>query len=161
MEKLQDYEVLGVEMKVHFKIGKYSMIGYIDLLLRHKETGEILLVDHKSAGKFFGKNGQPLKSQADNLAAYSKQMYLYSKAVYDLYGKYPDKIVWNHFFDKNISVIEFNQEDYEAALNWALETIEKIYQEEEFPAKKSYMLCHVLCGFRNSCLYASEEDEEE
>lgn len=161
LEKLQDYEVLGVEMEVHFKIGKYSMIGYIDLLLRHKETGEILLVDHKSAGRFFGKNGQPLKSQADNLAAYSKQMYLYSKAVYDLYGKYPDKIIWNHFFDKNISVIEFNQEDYEAALNWALETIEKIYQEEEFPAKKSYMLCHVLCGFRNSCLYASEEDEEE
>ena len=88
-------------------------------------------------------------------------MYLYSKAVYDLYGKYPDKIIWNHFFEKTISVIEFNQEDYEAALSWALETIEKIYQEEEFPAKKSYMLCHVLCGFRNSCLYASEEDEEE
>ena len=57
MEKLQDYEVLGVEMEVHFKIGKYSMIGYIDLLLRHKETGEILLVDHKSAGRFFGKTG--------------------------------------------------------------------------------------------------------
>lgn len=85
-----------------------------------------------------------MKSQADNLAAYSKQMYLYSKAVYDLYGKYPDKIIWNHFFEKTISVIEFNQEDYEAALNWALETIEKIYQEEEFPQRKvicSAMFC--------------------
>src|SRR5574344_379288 len=30
------YEILGVEKEVHFKIGKYDFVGYIDLLLRNK-----------------------------------------------------------------------------------------------------------------------------
>ena len=59
---LDKYEILGVEKEVKFKIGDYEMVGYIDLLLREKESGKIIVLDHKSASLKFKKNGDISKS---------------------------------------------------------------------------------------------------
>ena len=159
MHQLDNYEVLGVEKEVHFEIGEYHFIGFIDLLLRNKTTGKIIIVDHKSSDHFLKKDGSPLKNQQANFEAYSKQMYLYSKAVYDEYGEYPDRIIWNHFFDQQVTNIPFKYEDYCATQQWALDIIHRIYADENYEAVPNYMMCKVLCGFRNSCCYAKEEGE--
>lgn len=157
IERLKDYEILGVEKKVLFEIDGYKFIGFIDLLLRHKKTKKILLIDHKSLDHFMKKDGTPLKSQLSYFEAYSKQMYLYSRPIFEEYGEYPDRIIWNHFFDQQITNIPFNKDDYENALKWAINIIRMIYKDKKFNAKHSYMMCKVLCGYRNSCCYANEE----
>lgn len=159
LNDMVQYEILGVEKEVRFELDGYKFIGFIDLLIRNKTTKEIIIVDHKSSDHFLKKDGTPLKNQKDNFEAYSKQMYLYSKAVYDEYGKYPTRIVWNHFYDMQVTNIPFNKDDYDAALQWAVEIIRKIYADSEFNAVNNYMMCGVLCGYRNSCCYAKEESE--
>lgn len=159
LDEMGNYEILGVEKKVNFEIDSYKFVGFIDLLLRNKTTQEIILVDHKSSDHFLKKDGKPLKNQLENFTAYSKQMYLYSKAIHDEYGEYPTRIVWNHFFDQSITNIPFNKDDYDAALRWAVDLIKQVYQDEEFQAVNNYMMCGVLCGYRNSCCYAHEEGE--
>ena len=161
LDDMAQYEILGVEKEVRFELDEYKFIGFIDLLIRNKTTKEIIIVDHKSSDHFLKKDGTPLKNQKDNFEAYSKQMYLYSKAVYDEYGEYPTRIVWNHFYDMQVTNIPFNKDDYDATLQWAVEIIKKIYTDSEFNAVNNYMMCGVLCGYRNSCCYAKEESEND
>ena len=152
---LDKYEVLGIEKKVHFKVGKYSFVGYIDLLLKDKETGEIIVIDHKSSEFPLGKKGKVLKRKQEAYLSYKRQLYLYSKAIIEEYVVPPSKIKWNYFREKQWLELPFIQEEYEEALDWAEKTIEKIINEEEFPARVDYFYCHNLCGFRNSCEYKS------
>lgn len=159
LTRLEHYETLGVEKEVHFKIDDYNFVGYIDLLLKNKGTDDIILVDHKSLDHFLKKDGTPLKNKLENFEAYSKQMYLYSKAIYSEYKKYPTMIVWNHFFEQTLTKIPFRKDNYCKTLDWAKMIIEQIYKDTEFNANKSYMMCNVLCGYRNSCCYANEGDE--
>ena len=154
---LKNYEILGVEKKVNFKIENYKFVGYIDLLLRNKDTKEILLVDHKSTNHFLKKDGTPLKDKLSFFETYSNQMYLYSKAVYEEYGEFPKRIIWNHFFEQAITNIPFDINEYKKAIQWALDVIKAIYKDSKFNANKTYMMCNVLCGYRNSCYYAMEE----
>ena len=158
LSELDNYEILGVEKEVHFELQGYKFIGFIDLLLQNKISGEIILVDHKSSDHFMKKDGKPLKNQLSNFEAYSKQMYLYSYPIYQEYGKYPSRIVWNHFYEQTITNIPFVKENYDKTLNWAVDIIHKIYQDEEFAAHLNYMMCHVLCGYRNSCEYVKGEE---
>lgn len=48
------------------------MIGYIDLLIKNKETGEIIIVDHKSKKKFSSKAEEK---------KYRKQLEFYTKSL--------------------------------------------------------------------------------
>lgn len=75
------YEILGVEVKLEFKIGKYDFVGYADLVVKNKENGEVILIDHKQATHFMKKDGTPLKNQLENFLAYRHQMYIYCKGV--------------------------------------------------------------------------------
>ena len=152
------YEILGVEEEFHWKIGKYKCIGFADLVVRDKSTKEIILIDHKSAPPFFGKKGQLLKAQTDNFESYSKQMYMYCKPIYEKYGEYPSKIVWNHMFDNTKTEITFSMEDYEKTLAWFKKTVKDIYNDKKFEACKNYMMCYQLCNYRLDCEYKEEND---
>ena len=81
-------------------------------------------------------------------------MYLYAYAVNDVYGKFPDKIVWNHFKDGGrLAEIQFSKRDYNKSLKWIVDTIHDIEKEEDWPDKKDIFYCNNLCGFRSSCEY--------
>lgn len=157
--KLTDYEILGVEKEYHWKIGKYKFIGFVDLIIRHKITKEIILIDHKSADHFLKKNGEVLKNQEENFKAYSHQMYMYCKPILEEFGQQVNTIVWNHFFENQLTVIPFVQADYDETQEWAKKTVQTIYKDNEFKENKSYMRCKILCGFRNSCEYNNEGGE--
>lgn len=158
-----EYEVIGVELEVHWKIGKYNCIGYIDLILKRKSDGKIFLIDHKSASHFMKKDGTPLKNQEENFIAYKHQMYMYSDAIKKKLGFYPDYIVWNHFLDNgHKTIIPFSKEELNETLVWFKRTVKEIYSDEMFEPKKNYMMCYQLCDYRNGlCEYKQMWKEEE
>ena len=157
---LDGYEVIGSEIKQHFSVCGYDFIGFIDLLLKDKSTGELVLVDHKASSKFLKKNGQPYANMKESYESYSIQMYLYCIAIKNTFGKYPAKIVWHHFKDGSIDVVPFDIKGIENAKNWVLDTLEAIENDESFECNKSYIMCSQLCDFRNDCEYKEDQDDE-
>lgn len=151
------YEILAVEKRFNWKIDGHKMTGIADLILRRKEDKKIILVDHKSSDHFLKKNGEVLKSKEDEFAQYKRQMYIYADAMKHSkeFKCYPDLIVWNHFLDDGeLTVTQFDKDDYDTTMKWVSETIDKIYADEEFVANKSYVMCNQLCDYRNGyCEY--------
>lgn len=156
---LKDYEILGVEKRIKVDINGYEFIGFIDLLVKNRTTNEISVIDHKSASYPFKKDGKSIlqRSKAD-FSKYSKQMYLYCKAVYEEYGVYPKWIVWNHFKEQKIAKIQFVKDDYDKAIKWFSNKIEKIKEDEIFDANVEFFYCTHLCDFRSSCEYANQDE---
>lgn len=143
---LTKYEVLGVEKKVEFEIDGHKFIGFIDLLL--KDGKDIIVLDHKSSEYPYGKSGKIKKKSIDKVKSYKRQLYLYSKAVYEELGVYPKKIVWNYFRECKFDVQLFDTEEYNESLEWAKSVIERIYKADEFEMVDDYFFCNHLCDFR-------------
>ena len=159
--QLDGYEILGVEKEIQFEIGGYPMIGFIDLLLRNEETGEIVIVDHKSSTIKIKKNGEVSKTDMPHFEEFKKQLYLYSIPILEEYGRV-DKLRWNMFKDGNWIEIPFDEDEFKAAKEWALNTIKEIEQEkdwEPFDDVNGYY-CRNLCSFRDRCKYKLEKQEE-
>lgn len=151
---MENYEIVWVEQRVNFKVWNRPFTGFIDLLLRNKSTGRLVLVDHKSADPFFKKQGGVLKSQEESFQAYSHQMYLYCKGIFEVLGEFPDKIVWHHFKNNGeLTVIDFSAEEYEKTKDWAKKLIQKIYRDSAYSERRSYLQCHELCNYRSTCEY--------
>lgn len=149
------YEIIWVERRVSFKIGRRSFTGFVDLLLKDRITGQLILIDHKSNDPFFKKNSSDiLKNQQEHFEAYSHQMYLYCYGIYQEFGVFPSKIVWHHFKHNGaLSVIDFNKDNYLETLDWAKSLVSKIYRDKKFSAKMSYIYCRELCNYRVDCEY--------
>lgn len=155
------YEVLGVEKEVRFEIDGNKFVGFIDLLARDLD-GKIIVTDHKSATLKWTKTGRLSKQSAQKMENYKRQLYLYCKALIDE-GVQPNYLCWNFFNDKKLYKIPFNEDEYEAALQWATETINLIRATEEFEHHEDWYFCHNICDMRNLCEYCVWEkpDAEE
>lgn len=162
---LNDYEILGVEKSINYKLCDYNFVGFIDLLLRDKSDGKIIIVDNKSSEYPFRKDGKVKAKLKDTFDKYKKQMYLYAHAVESEYGELPKELWWNHFKDcGQISKIPFLYNEYIASIDWILNTINKIEAEENYSSvieecscndelAKEYFYCNNLCSFRHCCEY--------
>lgn len=159
----ENYEIIGVERVFKWTIGKHKMIGIIDAVFKNKVSGDVYLVDHKSASHFLKKNGEPLKNSQENFELYKKQMYLYADAMKKTLGYFPKYIVWNHFLDEGkLTIIPFDIDEYNEAIHWVKETIKQIYSDTEFTAKYDYMRCNEFCNYRNGyCEFKELLMEEE
>lgn len=151
---LDKYEVLGVEKEVRFQIAGKDFVGYIDLLLKEKETGKIIILDHKSASIKILKNGKVSKSDQEHVREFIRQLCLYAIPIIEEYG-HVDELWWNLFKDKNWLKMPFNKEDYDEAIQWAEDTLKLIETEKEWlPNNSSLYYCNYLCGQRNhACEY--------
>ena len=151
---LDKYEVLGVEKEVRFQIAGKDFVGYIDLLLKEKETGKIIILDHKSASIKILKNGKVSKSDQEHVREFIRQLCLYAIPIIEEYG-HVDELWWNLFKDKNWLKMPFNKEDYDEAIQWAEDTLKLIETEKEWlPNNSSSYDCNYLCGQRNhACEY--------
>ena len=147
------YEILGVEKEVRFKVGKYPFKGFIDLLLRDKETKEVIIVDHKTSSFTYLKRGGVSKADADHFTAFRRQLYLYSIPVIEKYGKV-DYLVWNMIRDQRKIKIPFNEAEYLEAQNWATKQIQGAENELLWlPDNSKSFWCNCICSQRASCLY--------
>lgn len=153
---LDDYDVLGIEKKVEFTICNKKFVGYIDLLLRNKETKKITIVDHKSRKISFLKDGVTLNSKSrSDVEDYKKQLYLYSIPVQKEYGEFPETLSWNHFNSRLWNHVSFDYDEYQNTIEWASKTLDMIYAEEKWlPNDNNEFFCNNLCGQRNNgCEY--------
>lgn len=156
---LKDFEILGVEKEIHVVLkdengNEYPFIGYIDLAVRHKETRKIYIIDHKSSSYPFKRDGKTvLKKSESDFTKYKMQMYLYAKAIFEEYGEYPEKLIWNHFKDQKVAVIPFDKDEYDKAIQWFIDKIHEIENDDEFEARCDFFYCNNLCDFRASCEY--------
>lgn len=151
-------EILGVEQEVHLDVGGWHFIGYIDLLGRDKDTGKLVVIDHKSKSRFKSKEEQE---------HYTLQLYLYAQWVYEKYGEYPDRLVFNMFRVDDVVTIPFSKDDLEKAKKWFVDTIHAMEEDTDFWDKialtydkqskplSTYQcndfFCKYLCGSRLSC----------
>lgn len=150
---LDNYEILGVEKEINFKIGDYELIGYIDLLLRDK-NGNIIILDHKSANIKILKSGKISKTDLPHMEDFKRQLYIYAMAVHDEYGEFPNKIMWNMFNNQSFIEFKFNYKKYKKSIIWAYKTIKCIESEVLWLPNPSYYRCNNLCNFRNkACPY--------
>lgn len=155
------HEILGVELQENFKVGVYNFVGFIDLLLRDKGTGEITVSDHKSHVFKILKSGGISKSDLPALESYKRQLYLYCTNIIERYGRV-DYLRWNLFRQQRDLIIPFKQEEYEAAHEWATDVIERIKQEQEFPPPESPdYYCRELCDFRFECPHSPRNQQNE
>ena len=162
---LENFEILGVEKEVRFQIAGKDFVGYIDLLLKEKSTGKIIILDHKSASIKFLKNGKISKTDQAHVREFIRQLCLYAKTVIEKFG-HVDELWWNLFKDQKWLKLPFSREDYEEAMKWAEDTIKLIENETEYPCNPDYYYCWNLCSQRNNaCPYkpqpVSKKTEED
>lgn len=153
-----EYEILSVEEKFVINVCGYEVSGIADLILRNKETSEIVVIDHKS---------KSMATMKKDLPVYRNQLYIYAMAVYEKYGVYPSKLIFNLFREEGQFVEEeFSIEGLEETKKWIVETIHDIEESEIFndwpgptdfySDKKSKRnsctyFCSQICGVNSSC----------
>lgn len=154
---LEKYEVLGVEKKVEFKLFGKQFVGFIDLLVRDKGSGELIIIDHKSASIKILKNGKISKSDQDHFLEFKRQLYLYSLPIIKEYGPV-SKLMWNMFKDQKWIEIPWKQEESDEAIKWVKDTLELIEKETEWTPSPDVYYCRYLCGQRNNaCEYKAQK----
>lgn len=154
-----NWEILGVELEVNLEVGGRKFTGFIDLLVRERDTNQLMVIDHKSKSKF--KNTQ-------ELADYAHQLYLYAEWVYQTYGEYPATLMFNMFRVGEEIKLEFDKDDLDKAKQWFTDVIDAIYEDVDFwdkivlayekkniplsKYKNDDFFCRWLCGSRKHCL---------
>ena len=140
-ETIEDeWEVIGLEKDFEITFcNKAKIKGCIDRVDINKISGDIRVVDYKTNKKLFDKSklSTPL------------QMYIYSLACYELYGKYPTECVYDMLFlnEKQIGGTKGFMNRGEKALNKVLDSL--IYYQDigkEYMPPKSSPLCF-FCDF--------------
>lgn len=164
----EKYEILGVEKEVKFEYEGYKFIGYIDLLLRDKSDGKLIILDHKSAALKILKSGKIGKSDLGHFEEFKKQLYIYSHAIIQEFGPGSVKsLKWNLFRLGTTYEIPWKEKEYKDAMRWAIHTIESIENDTEWntvdeitmammDGKYPPFYCMNLCSQRDVCPYKEE-----
>lgn len=148
---IENADVLAVENEVHYKVGNYPFVGFVDLVV--KTPSGLMVVDHKSRVlKPISGKSPPLKSDMETLS-YAKQLYLYAIPVAEQFGCYPDYLCFNCFRKREIIKLKFDIAQFEAAKQWALDTIQQIQAEKEWRPTLDFFHCTYLCEKHNACVY--------
>ena len=138
------YEVISVEEKIEGLVSKgldfptkgYWTIGFIDLIL--KDENGIIIVDHKSHGKWASKKERK---------EYFRQLYIYSYLLHQQMGMKPYKLVFNKFRTNEWDEELFKDSDYKEAINWFCSSIACALNETDWNCKINQFYCDNLCGF--------------
>ena len=140
------YTVISAEEKFETEIDGRPFIGIIDMVLKDDLTDELIVLDHKS------KSLSSFKKSEDEMY---KQQLVYSKYIYEKYGQYPDRLMFNLFKEGGIKMERpFKKEDYDAAMQWAADQIHKIEEYELLDwleCKEPDFFCNEICSVRKHC----------
>lgn len=141
------YRIVDAEQKFETDIFGRPFVGIIDMLLEDEETGDLIVLDHKS------KSLTAFKKAEDEMY---KQQYLYAKHVFEKYDKWPKRLMFNLFKEGGLKKERpFKQDEYEETLKWALAQIEKIEQFDMIDwlnmKQPADFFCQELCSCRAIC----------
>lgn len=131
---------VSFEINFNFNSINRKIVGFIDRV--SVDENGLVVTDYKSKSKF--KNKKELKE-------YARQLYIYSIAVKEKYGKYPYKMIFNQFNEGKEVEIKFNKEDLDETIQWVEETLKNIYEEDTFDMNYNDFFCNWLCSCNDSC----------
>lgn len=152
------FNMVAIEDKVEFNIEGIPFVGFIDFL--GEENGEYIIVDNKSRDlKPRSHRIKPTKSDKE-LDSMLRQLYLYSAAVYQKYGKFPKELCFNCFRTGILLREPFKIEAYNSTIQWAKDRIAEISADTDFNPRQSFFACQYICGVSDDCIYDIEAFKE-
>ena len=152
------FNMIDVEKRIVFTIGEYKFIGFIDYL--GEKDGNLYIVDNKSRDLKPRSNREKPTVKDRELDSMLKQLYIYSVAVEQEYGVLPKALCFNCFRTGVFIKEQFDIQKYEEAKQWALDSIERISQAEDFEPNIEFFSCFYICGVSDHCEYDIEAREE-
>ena len=158
--------ILGIEDKHYFYIDKYKFVGILDVEAKNN-NGEFEIIDHKTKSRLDKKRLTKKHNKEDWLQLTDEryvprdlfnQQYLYCIPFKEQFGEYPTYLNLNMLRIGDWYKIKFNKEDFDKAVQWALDTLHDIYNETEWAAtcKENQFFCDFLCSQANFCKYCSK-----
>lgn len=145
------YNVVAVEKRVDFNIDGIPFIGYIDFL--GEKDGDLFVIDNKSRTlKPRSKKGKVTKTD-EELDSYLKQLYLYSMAVEQEYGKLPKSLCFNCYRTPLFIEEPFMEQAYAESKIWLSESVKEITTETDFKPNAEFFKCKHLCEMQDYCEY--------
>lgn len=146
------FNMIDVEKEVRFDLDGIPFVGFIDYL--GEEDGEYVIVDNKS-GDLKPRSGRAEPTVKDRqLDAMFRQLYLYSAAVKQEYGRFPKLLCFNCFRTGTFIEEPFSEDKYNETVEWAKELVEEIQNEGDFGAKRDFFACRYICAVSDYCCYA-------
>lgn len=161
------YKIIGVEQEFCIEIDGHLLKGYIDLVIEDVESGDVIIVDHKSASELRG----------DKLESYLYQLYLYSAYIKQIKGCFPKMLVFNLFRAGKVIKEEFNMTKYLDAVSWLNNTILAAEQDSHYidkittdyerkgvslaGFKRNDFYCNNLCSARAYCKQSKEYEGDD
>lgn len=151
-----NWEILAVEERFSIHIRGHLFVGIADLVLRDRETGGIVVIDHKSKSR---------KSMDKDISLYRHQLYIYAMYVREKFGVYPEKVAFNMFREGYLHEEAFDPDELTRTEDWIEALIGEILAAEAsgtFPPAPNAYFCNNLCGFSAICsLYSGAKSQEE
>lgn len=150
-----EYDVLLVEGKFELDLDGIKFVTKPDLVLHNKKSNENILVDYKTSDPFkIDKRNGKEKIDMAKMESYYKQMYLYTYALRTQMGINIDKITLWFPRPNRTHSISWDARKEKDTLDWVINIINQIKNEEEFPFNNSNSyFCSNLCGVREFCEY--------
>lgn len=145
-------KVLSVEKRAIFSFAGHTFTGFIDLLSEDAD-GKLYITDHKSRAlqPYSGRN-KPTKSDKE-LDSYLRQLYVYSAAVYQEYGRFPDYLEFNCFRNGNFIRVPFSEKTFHECEAWAADLIDRITANDDWWPCCDFWFCKHLCDVSADCEY--------
>lgn len=144
--------ILGVEEKVTFLIDDIPFVGVIDYEAEDGD-GALIIGDHKTrALRCKSKRKKPTKSDIE-LEEYLRQLYLYSLATREKYGRYPDALEFNCFRTGDVISEQFSEHKLETTKTWIKNMVAKITDNDDWSPNMDYWKCRYLCDQNHNCEY--------
>lgn len=145
------FNMIDIEKRVEFNIDGIPFVGFIDYL--GEENGEYVIVDNKSRNlKPRSKRAKPTAKDKE-LDDMLKQLYIYSAAIKQEYGKFPKLLCFNCFRAGTFIEESFNEDTYIKTIEWAKKQIENIQNTDEFYPNREFFSCYYICGVSDECCY--------
>jgi len=141
------YEIIDTETSFTTDIDGRPFVGVVDMVMRDQLTDDLIVLDHKS---------KSLSTFKKNEKEMYRQQYLYAKYIYEKYGVWPDRLMFNLFKEDGLTMEQpFDKETYDKTLQWATDIIHKIedYQMIDWleMKEKPDFFCQEICSSRGSC----------
>lgn len=145
------YSMVDVEKRVDFEIDGLKFVGVIDYL--GEQEGEYYIIDNKSRDLKPRSNRAKPTAKDKELDVMLRQLYIYSAAVKQEYGRFPKALCFNCFKSGVFIEEPFKEEAYLDAIEWVKNSVKEIKETEEFYPNREFFSCHYICGVNEDCIY--------
>ncbi len=146
-DEFADLHIIGTETKFRIELCGRPFVGIVDMVAEDKNTGELIILDHKS------KSLRSFQKSEDEMY---RQQLIYAQYVHEQYDRWPDLMMFNLFKEDGLRMSRpFTMDDYQAAMSWADNIMNKIesYEMLDWLSEKPEpdFFCQNLCNMRDHC----------